>query len=73
MKDEMKKKKNVFRFMFVLTVLALAAVVALIVFVFRTVDELGLWACLIIGVMMAGLIALTAITVSKGLRAYGKN
>lgn len=71
MKD-ITKQKNVFRFMLILTTLALAAVVTLIVFSFLAVDTLGLWQCLLIGVMMVVLVVLTTITVVTGLNAYGR-
>ena len=58
--------------MLILTMLALAAVVTLIVFSFLAVDTLGLWQCLLIGIMMVTLVVLTAITVVTGLYAYGK-
>lgn len=71
----MKKEndiKTVFRFLFLLTVLVIAASVALIVFAFRTVDELGLWQCLFIAIMMALVVVLTVLTIRKGMQAYGR-
>ncbi len=67
MKDKMKNK---FWFLLILTVMATAAVVTLIVFTFGFVDEIGLLQCLFVGLGMASLIALVAVTVWHGLAAY---
>ena len=67
MKDKMKNK---FWFLLILTVMATAAVVTFIVFTFGFVDEIGLLQCLFVGLGMASLIALVAVTVWHGLAAY---
>lgn len=67
MKDKMKNK---FWFLLILTVMATAAVATLIVFTFGFVDEIGLLQCLFVGLGMASLIALVAVTVWHGLAAY---
>ena len=72
MNKDNNNDKIISRFLFLLTVAAILACAALIVFTFITVDELGLWQCLMIAVMVIGLVALTAITVRKGLKAYGR-
>ena len=50
--------------------MAVAAVVTLTVFTFKFVEEIGLLQCLFVGVGMASLIALVAVTVWHGLAAY---
>ncbi len=66
------KEKKVFRFLLILTCAAVLAGAALIAFTFVAVDNLGLWQCLIIAVVMATVIVLVALTISRGFRAYGK-
>lgn len=66
------KDKIIFRFLLILTSAAILAAVALIVFTFIAVDNLGLWQCLLIAVAMAAVIVLTAFTVNRGFRAYGR-
>lgn len=66
-KNNMKIK---FWFLLILTVMAVAAVVTLTVFTFKFVEEIGLLQCLFVGVGMASLIALVAVTVWHGLAAY---
>lgn len=65
-------KKAIFRFMLILTVVAAVAAVALIVFAFIAIGELGLWSCLIVGVLMLVIVTLVALTIRQGLGAYGK-
>lgn len=66
------KSKIKFWFLLILTAAAAAAVVTLVVFTFKFVGEIGLLQCLFVGVGMASLVALVAITVWHGLAAYGK-
>ncbi len=67
MKDNSKIK---FWFLLILTVMAAAAVITLTVFTFKFVGEIGLLQCLFVGVGMASLITLVAVTVWHGLAAY---
>ena len=55
------KDKIIFRFLLILTLAAILAAAALIVFTFIAVDNLGLWQCLLIAVAMAAVIVLTAL------------
>ena len=56
--------------MLVLTSIAIAAVVTLIVFSFMCVAMLGMLTCLFVGLGMALLVLLTVLTVLSGLAAY---
>ncbi len=65
-----EQKVTVFRLMLVLTSIAIAAVVTLIVFSFMCVATLGMLTCLFVGLGMALLVLLTVLTVLSGLAAY---
>ena len=66
------KDKIIFRFLLILTSAAILAAAALIVFTFIAVDNLGLWQGLLNAGAMAAVIALTAFTVNRGFKAYGR-
>ena len=72
MKKQISREDRIYRFrlMLVLTFVALLAVAALITFSFLCVGELELLICLFVGIGMAALIVLTAMTVKCGLSAY---
>ena len=66
------KDKIIFRFLLILSSAAILAAAALIVFTFIAVDNLGLGQCLVIAVAMGAVIAVTAFTVNRGFKAYGR-
>ena len=72
MKKQISREDRIYRFrlMLVLTFVALLAVAALITFSFLCVEELELLICLFVGIGMAALIVLTAMTVKCGLSTY---
>ncbi len=65
-----EQKVAIFRLLLVLTAVAVAAVVTLIVFSFMYVSTLGMLTCLFVGLGMLLLVIMTALTVLGGLAAY---
>lgn len=62
--------KGIFKFWLILSLVALAIVITLIVFSFVFINDIGLLSCLFVGIGMAVLIALTVFTTLSGLKAY---
>ena len=64
------QQKNVFKLLLGLTIVVALIASALIAFCFICVDRLELMQCLLIGVCIIALVALTTVTVWRGLAAY---
>lgn len=64
------QQKTIFKLLLALTIIAAIISTALIVFCFICVAELELLQCLLIGICIVALVALTTVTVWRGLAAY---
>lgn len=65
-----EQQKTVFKLLLTLTIAVALIAAALVVFCFLCVDKLELLQCLFIGICIVALVALTTLTVWRGLTAY---